>query len=95
MAKGIMYSLDKVLARLLETNEGLNKRLEQLEELFVGRSVPGKRGRKPGRKPGRRGRKASFKKCSVWGCKKEHYAKGLCASHYQQKRLKVIKKIKK
>jgi hypothetical protein len=87
--KGIIYSLEQVLAQLLETNEALDRRLAQLESALVGGGVAGKRGRKPGRKGKKRGRKPGPQKtCSVKGCKRDHYAKGLCASHYQQKRLK-------
>jgi len=34
----------------------------------------------------RAGRKPKFTTCTVRGCKKPHYAKGLCASHYQKQR---------
>ena len=86
--QGIIYSLEAVLAKLLETNEALNTRLAQLESVLIGGEVTERRGRKPGRKPGRRGRKASGKVCSVPGCGRKHAAKGLCANHYQQKRMK-------
>lgn len=39
---------------------------------------------KPSRK--RPGRKPTHVKCTVRGCNKPHYAKGLCASHYQKQR---------
>ena len=90
--KGILaYGLENALNKLLNNISTLETRMSEIEKALFG-SLPAKRGRKPGkgrkrgRKPGRRGRKASAKKCSVPGCKRPHYAKGLCASHYQQKR---------
>jgi hypothetical protein len=91
---GIIYNLERVLDQLLKTNEALNTRLAQLEGVLIGGgggAVAGKRGRKRGKK---RGRKPSAgKACTVAGCKSAHYAKGLCASHYQQSRR--VKKEKK
>lgn len=102
--KGIIFNLEQVLAKLLETNGALNKRLAQLEAVLIGRVAPARRGRKPGRKRGRklgrkpkigmRASKATVKICSVQGCGRPHYAKGLCASHYQQARLKAKEKNK-
>jgi len=34
----------------------------------------------------RAGRKPTHIKCTKHGCNKPHYAKGLCASHYQKQR---------
>jgi hypothetical protein len=89
---GIIFNLEKVLAQLLETKEALNERLAQMEAVLVGDAVAGKRGRKAGKKRGRK--PGPNKTCKVAGCKREHYAKGLCASHYQQKRMKAKGKIK-
>jgi len=100
--RGIIYSLEQVLERLLETNAALDRRLAQMESLLVGGGAarrgrkPGRRrGRKPGPKPkaGRRGRKpGKIKECTVPGCSRKHYAKGLCASHYQASRRKAAEK---
>jgi len=92
--KGIIYNLEKVLDQLLQTNEALNKRLGQLEAVLIGggKGAPvGKRGRRKGKKRGRK--PSAAKACSVAGCKRPHYAKGLCASHYQTARR--VKKEKK
>ena len=37
--QGIIYSLEAVLAKLLETNEALDERLAQLEAVLVGHSM--------------------------------------------------------
>ena len=92
--KGIIYNLEKVLDQLLQTNEALNKRLGQLEAVLIGgggAAPVGKRGRKRGKKRGRK--PSAAKACSMAGCKRPHYAKGLCASHYQTARR--VKKEKK
>ena len=41
---------------------------------------------KAGAKKSRAGRKPTHKNCTRHGCNKPHYAKGLCASHYQKQR---------
>lgn len=97
--KGIIYSLELVLEKLLKTNAALERRLAQMELLLVGgggarrgRKPGRRRGRKPGPKPkaGRRARKPKeIKMCSVPGCNRKHYAKGLCVSHYQASRRKA------
>jgi len=87
--QGIIFSLEAVLAKLLETNQALYDRVVQLESALMGDVVAVKKGRKPGRPAGhKRGRKPSGKVCSVPGCGRKHAAKGLCANHYQQKRMK-------
>ncbi len=92
---GLINSLAK-LPQLLQATSALEARVAKLEKLLLG-AVPGKRGRKPRRKLGRprkagrpkkqgrkRGRKPTAKKvCTLPGCVRKHYAKGLCASHYQ------------
>jgi hypothetical protein len=91
--QGIIYNLEKVLDQLLQTNDALNKRLAQLEAVLIGggAATVGKRGRRRGKKRGRK--PSAAKACSVAGCKRPHYAKGLCASHYQTSRR--VKKEKK
>lgn len=37
----------------------------------------------------RRGRKPKYTTCTIAGCSKPHYAKGMCSTHYQQARLKA------
>jgi len=105
--KGIIYNLEQVLAQLLKTNDALNARLAQMEAILIGGAAPvrrgrkpgRKRGRKPGRKPGRKVRTArrgrrprAAKLCSMPGCGRPHYAKGLCASHYQTARREAKEK---
>ena len=89
MKRGIIYSLESVLSKLLKTNQLLNKRLGQLEKVLIGTIAPvakKRRARKPkGR--GKRGKRVRAKKtCKVPGCTRKHYAKGLCAAHYQKAR---------
>jgi hypothetical protein len=99
---GLIYSLAK-LPQVLEKNSELEKRIARLEKIILG-TTPAKRGPKPGRKrgrkPGRRGRKPGPKPkakrlCTVPGCGRPHYAKGLCASHYQTalRKKKLAKKV--
>jgi hypothetical protein len=88
--KGIIYSLEEVLAQLMKTNEKLDQRLAQMEAILIGSAAPAQRGRKPGRKPG--GKAKTGKSCSVPGCKRDHYAKGLCASHSQTAHRKQTEK---
>jgi hypothetical protein len=94
--RGIIYSLEQVLDELLKTNAALNSRLAQMEAVLIGGARPSgaKRGRKPGKKRGRK--PSAAKSCSEPGCKRPHYAKGLCASHYQSsRRVKTEKKADK
>jgi len=89
MKRGLIYSLESVLSKLLKTNRLLNKRLGQLEKVLVGTIAPvakRKRTRKTKAKV-KRGKKARAKKtCKIPGCTRKHYAKGLCAAHYQKAR---------
>ncbi len=100
--KGLIYNLEQVLDQLLKTNEklsettkALDKRLAQLENILIGTSAPAGRTRKvkkakkakKTKKRVKRVKKVATKKtCSVPGCNRPHYAKGLCAAHYQKMR---------
>ena len=46
----------------------------------------------PVRKRKKPGRKAKIKVCTVHGCKRPHYAKKLCATHYAAKRRQEVKR---
>ena len=39
---------------------------------------------------GRMGRPVLHDRCTIAGCKTDHYAKGLCRAHYQKQRSKAI-----
>jgi hypothetical protein len=95
--QGMIYSLEKVLAKLLDGQKDLSRRLGRVERKVAKQA--GGRGatvrKKPGRKPGRKakvrrgprkkpGPKPKHKVCKVRGCNKPHYAKGYCLSHYQK-----------
>jgi len=100
--KGLIYNLEQVLDQLLKTNEklsettkALDKRLAQLESILIGAPAPVRRARKvkkakrvkKAKKQVKRTKKTVTKKtCSVPGCNRPHYAKGLCAAHYQKMR---------
>ncbi len=53
---------------------------KQLGRVSAGKTKTKTDGRK------RAGRKPTYTTCTVRGCNKPHYAKGLCASHYQKER---------
>lgn len=57
----------------------LDKRLDRGATSAPRRAKAGARGGK-----GRPGRPPIFTACTVPGCPREHYAKGLCSMHYQQ-----------
>ena len=54
------------------------------EVRMLRKHLSGRAKAKPSRK--RPGRKPTHVKCTIRGCNKPHYAKGLCASHYQKQR---------
>jgi len=92
-----------ILGGLEKLLQGISQDLSDLKKQLTKLGKPGRRG-KPGRKPkaGRRGRlklkglgrrAGKTRVCSVRGCGRKHYAKGLCVNHYQSARLKA-KKVK-
>lgn len=50
----------------------------------LGRGGAARRGREKG--AGKPGRPPLYTQCTVAGCGVEHYARGLCSKHYQQRR---------
>lgn len=53
---------------------------KRLDRVSTGKTTSKSSGKK------RPGRKITHTTCTVRGCHKPHYAKGLCASHYQKQR---------
>jgi len=96
---GLISVLTK-MDQLLENASALEPRVARIEKVLFGSPIAGRRGRKPGRprkmgrpgkmgRPRKRGRKAGAQKaCTIPGCSRKHYAKGLCANHYQASRRK-------
>ena len=67
----------KDVKKLTAALRSLNKMLKKLSAGTPGRKAAAAA---PGQK--RKGRKPTATSCSVAGCVRPHYAKGLCASHY-------------
>jgi len=94
----VLAQLLKTNQKLDQTTKALDKRLAQLENILIGAPSPARKTRKVRRKKtGRKARKVKKvakkprakkpkKTCTVPGCNRPHYAKGLCAAHYQKMR---------
>ena len=96
MARNVLRGLEGLLQGILEGIRDVKKEIKKLKKA----GLTGSRRAKPGPKlkagrrvkakgPGRKPRKV--KVCSVRGCGKKHYAKGLCVNHYQSARNRAQK----
>ncbi len=73
---GHLKNLVDEVRELRRSVNALERRLDSLSGRKAARAGAGGRGR-PGRPP-------IHTVCTVRGCTREHYAKGLCSMHYQQ-----------